>query len=60
MTSLCDQPLRDSILKKWEVQLMNTDMDAELARNLQLAEETPELAGALQVPLHLQIPSLHL
>ncbi len=53
MTSLCDQPLRDSILKKWEVQLMNTDMDAELAHNLQLAEEQPELAGALQVPLHL-------
>ena len=50
MTCLCDQPLRGSILSKWEVQLMNTDMDAELAQNLQLAEQKPELAGALQVP----------
>jgi hypothetical protein len=49
VTALCEEPLRGSILKKWTVQLMCTDDDAELARNMQRAQEHPELEAVLRV-----------
>jgi hypothetical protein len=36
-------------LAQWEVKLMDTENDEQLARNLQLVQETPELEAQLQV-----------
>ncbi len=50
MTALCNEPLRSSVLKTWTVELMDTDRDAELAQNLSLSQENPELETILEVP----------